>query len=869
MSDFQKYVETPLMKQYYNIKTKHPDAILLFRVGDFYETFGEDAIRTSEILGITLTRRANGSAQFVELAGFPYHALDTYLPRLVRAGQRVAICEQLEDPKLTKKIVKRGIIEMVTPGVSLNENVLNHKENNFLAAVHIDKKIAGVAFLDISTGEFLTSEGTIEYIDQMLNNFQPKEVLFEKGRKDLFLEYFGQKYYTYKLDDWIFTLDAANDRLIKQFETSSLKGFGVQNLNFGIIAAGAILYYLDITQHEQLGHITCLSRIEESRYVWLDKFTVKNLELFHSPYEGARTLIDVMDRTISPMGGRLMKRWLSLPLKDIQPVNERLDVVQYFVENVGSKEEISGLIRQIGDLERLISKVAVSRINPREVVQLMRALKAIDPLRDLCNRSGCMPLVQIAEQLNPCKSISDKIAKEINVDPPVQINKGNVIASGISDELDDLRKILYNGKDYITDLQNRESIRTGITSLKVSFNNVFGYYIEVRNTHKDKVPPEWIRKQTLVSAERYITEELKEYESKILGAEEKIITLETKLFTDLVLSILEYIPPIQLNSSLIARLDCLQSFATISLENNYIRPLLDDSRLLNISEGRHPVIEKQLPVGESYVPNDLVLDPEDQQIIILTGPNMSGKSALLRQTALIVLMAQTGCFVPAKSASIGMVDKIFTRVGASDNISLGESTFMVEMNETASILNNLSDRSLILLDEIGRGTSTYDGISIAWAIVEYLHENKLRAKTLFATHYHELNEMESSFSRVKNYSVSIKELNNKVIFLRKLKRGGSEHSFGIHVARMAGMPRSVVTRADEILKELEQGHDKKELAKPISDIAGHREGMQLSFFQLDDPVLKQIRDEILEIDIDNLTPVEALNKLYNIKKLLK
>jgi DNA mismatch repair protein MutS len=869
MSDLHKYVETPLMKQYYTIKTKHPDAILLFRVGDFYETFGEDAIRTSEILGITLTRRANGSASFVELAGFPYHALDTYLPRLVRAGQRVAICEQLEDPKLTKKIVKRGIIELVTPGVSLNENVLNHKENNFLAAVHIDKKIAGVAFLDISTGEFLTSEGTIEYIDQMLNNFQPKEVLFEKGQKDLFIEYFGPKFYTFKLDDWIFTLEAANDRLLKQFETNSLKGFGVQNLSFGIIAAGAILYYLDITQHEQLGHITNLSRIEENRYVWLDKFTIRNLELFHSPYEGARTLIDVMDRTISPMGGRLLKRWISLPLKDMQPVNERLDIVQYLVENRSSKDEISGLIRQVGDLERLISKVAVSRINPREVVQLKRALTAIEPLREICNNSGCVPLAKLAEQLNPCKLIADKIDRELNNDPPVQIIRGNAIAKGISEELDELRTILYHGKEYLADLQTRESERTGITSLKVSFNNVFGYYIEVRNTHKDKVPPEWIRKQTLVSAERYITEELKEYESKILGAEEKIISLETKLFTDLVLAILEYIPPIQLNSALIARLDCMQSFAVISAENNYVRPILNDSRILDITEGRHPVIEKQLAAGESYVPNDLVLDTEDQQIIILTGPNMSGKSALLRQTALIVLMAQTGCFVPAKGAKIGMVDKIFTRVGASDNISLGESTFMVEMNETASILNNLSDRSLVLLDEIGRGTSTYDGISIAWAMVEYLHENKMRAKTLFATHYHELNEMESSFSRVKNYNVSIKELNNKVIFLRKLKRGGSEHSFGIHVARMAGMPRSVVTRADEILKDLEQSHDKKELKKPIAEIAGHREGMQLSIFQLDDPVLKQIRDEILEIDIDNLTPVEALNKLYSIKKFLK
>jgi DNA mismatch repair protein MutS len=869
MSELPKYAETPLMKQYNAIKTKHPDAILLFRVGDFYETFGEDAIRTAEILGITLTRRANGSAQFIELAGFPYHALDTYLPRLVRAGQRVAICEQLEDPKMTKKIVKRGIIELVTPGVSLNENVLNHKENNFLAAVHIDKKIAGVAFLDISTGEFLTSEGTIEYIDQMLNNFQPKEVLFEKGKKDLFLEYFGPKFYTFKLDDWIFSEDAANDRLLKQFETSSLKGFGVHSVPYGIVAAGAILHYLDLTQHEQLGHITTLSRIEESRYVWLDKFTIKNLELFHSPYEGARTFIDVVDRTISPMGGRLLKRWISLPLKDILPVNERLDIVQYLIENDQHSEEIAVLIRQVGDLERLISKVAVARINPREVVQLKRALKAIEPLKELCEKSNCLPLVTMAEQLNPCRLIADKIDRELNNDPPVQISKGNTIATGISPELDDLRKILYSGKDYLIDLQNRESERTGITSLKVSFNNVFGYYIEVRNTHKDKVPADWIRKQTLVSAERYITEELKEYEGKILGAEEKIIALETKLYNDIVLSLLEYIPAVQLNASLIARLDCLHSFAVISSDNNYVRPLLDDTRILDIRDGRHPVIEKQLPVGESYVPNDLLLDTDDQQIIILTGPNMSGKSALLRQTALIVLMAQIGCFVPAKSATIGVVDKIFTRVGASDNISLGESTFMVEMIETASILNNLSDRSLVLLDEIGRGTSTYDGISIAWAMVEFLHENKLRAKTLFATHYHELNEMESSFSRVKNYSVSIKELNNKVIFLRKLRRGGSEHSFGIHVARMAGMPRSVVSRAEEILKELEQSHEKQELARPIADITGSREGMQLSFFQLDDPVLKQIRDEILGIDIDNLTPMEALNKLYNIKKHLK
>jgi len=869
ISDDQRYVETPLMKQYYSVKSKHPDAILLFRVGDFYETFGTDAIKASEILGITLTRRANGSATFVELAGFPYHALDIYLPRLVRAGQRVAICEQLEDPKLAKKIVKRGIIELITPGVSLNENVLNHKENNFLAAVHIDKKIAGVAFLDISTGEFLASEGTLEYIDQMLNNFQPKEVLFEKRKSELFNEAFGTKFYTYKLDDWIFTPEAAHDRLLKQFETSSLKGFGVQNLPFGVIAAGTILYYLDITQHSQLGHITTLSRIDEDKYVWLDKFTIRNLELFHSPYEGARTFIDVIDRTISPMGGRLLKRWISLPLKDIQPITDRHDIVAYFVRNPLFLAEIAGLVQQVGDLERLISKVAVSRINPREVVQLKRALRAVGPIRDLCNNSGCEPLKILGEQLNPCISITDKIDRELNNDPPVQLIRGKVIAEGVSEELDELRKVLYSGKDYLNDLQAREIQRTGITSLKVSFNNVFGYYIEVRNTHKDKVPPEWIRKQTLVSAERYITEELKEYESKILGAEEKIISLETKLFNDLVLSIIEYIPPIQLNSSLIARLDCLHSFAVVSAENNYVRPVMDDSLNLDIREGRHPVIEKQLPLGEAYIPNDLFLDTEDQQIIILTGPNMSGKSALLRQTALIVLMAQTGCFVPAKEATIGIVDKIFTRVGASDNISLGESTFMVEMNETASILNNLSDRSLILLDEIGRGTSTYDGISIAWAMVEYLHENRHRAKTLFATHYHELNEMENSFSRVRNFNISIKEFNNKVIFLRKLKRGGSEHSFGIHVAKMAGMPRSVVNRADEILKELEQSHEKQELAKPIADLAGHREGLQLSIFQLDDPVLKQIRDEILGLDLDNLTPVEALNKLYNIKKYLK
>ena len=869
MFNDQKYVETPLMKQYYSIKTKHPDAILLFRVGDFYETFGEDAIKTSGILGITLTRRANGAAQYVELAGFPYHALDTYLPRLVRAGQRVAICDQLEDPKLAKTIVKRGITELVTPGVSLNDNVLEHKENNFLAAVHIDKKIAGIAFLDISTGEFMVSEGTIEYIDQLLSNFQPKEVLFEKNKKEQFFACFGSKYYTFKLDDWIFKPEAANDRLLKQFETSSLKGFGVQNLNYGVIAAGAILYYLDLTHHEQLGHITSMARIEENKYVWLDKFTIRNLELFNSPYEGAKTLIDVIDRTISPMGGRLLKRWMALPLKDIQPVNERLDMVQYLVENKEFVAELSDYIRQIGDLERLVSKVAVNRVNPREIAQLKRSLKILKPLKNRCLACECEPMKLLAGQINSCTVIAARIEKELCPDPPAQMNKGNVIASGVSEELDEFRKILHGGKDYLENLQKREIESTGISSLKVHFNNVFGYYIEVTNTHKDKVPANWIRKQTLVNAERYITEELKVYENKILGAEEKIAALESKLFGDLVSALAEYIPPIQLSSSIVAKIDCLQSFAAVSVENNYVRPEIDNLNRLEITDGRHPVIEKRLPVGESYVPNDVLLNSDDQQIIILTGPNMSGKSALLRQTALIVILAQTGCFVPAKSAKIGIVDKIFTRVGASDNISLGESTFMVEMNETASILNNLSDRSLVLLDEIGRGTSTYDGISIAWAIVEYLHENKLRAKTMFATHYHELNEMENSFSRVKNFNVSIKELDNKIIFLRKLKRGGSEHSFGIHVARMAGMPRSIVGRAEEILSELEGGNKQKPLAKPVAAIAEHREGFQLSFFQLDDPVLKQVRDEIIGIDIDNLTPMEALNKLYNIKKHLK
>jgi DNA mismatch repair protein MutS len=869
MSQTPKYVETPLMKQYYAIKTKHPDAILLFRVGDFYETFGEDAIKTAGILGITLTRRANGSASYVELAGFPYHALDTYLPRLVRAGQRVAICEQLEDPKLTKNIVKRGITELVTPGVSLHDNTLTHKENNFLAAVHFDRKLAGASFLDISTGEFYAAEGTFEYIDQLLSNFQPKEVLHEKRSTDLFAENFGTRYYTYKLDDWIFTREAADDRLLKQFGTTSLKGFGVHTLSAGTVAAGAILHYLDLTRHEQLGHVTSISRVEEERYVWLDKFTIRNLELFYSPYDGAKTLLDVIDRTISPMGGRLLRRWISLPLKEIQPVNDRLTIVEYMVSDSGFREQLSSLIFMIGDLERLISKVAVARISPREVVQLKRALRALEPLQKICSESGVAPLMSIAGQINICREVADRIERELTPDPPVAVVKGNAIARGVSAELDELRDIQHSGKDYLIALQNRESERTGITSLKVGFNNVFGYFIEVRNTHRDKVPPEWIRKQTLVSAERYITEELKEYESKILGAEEKILSLETTLFNEIVTYLTDYIGTIQLNASMVARLDCLLSFATVSVNNRYVRPLLDETTALDIKDGRHPVIEQQLPPDDPYIPNDVFLDTDDQQIIILTGPNMSGKSALLRQTALIVIMAQMGCFVPAASARIGVVDKIFTRVGASDNLSLGESTFMVEMNEAASILNNISGRSLILLDEIGRGTSTYDGISIAWAMVEYLHENRNRAKTLFATHYHELNEMENSFGRVKNYSVSIRELDNKIVFLRRLVRGGSEHSFGIHVARMAGMPRSVVARSEEILSRLEQSHNRQELAKPIDEIVSGREGMQLSFFQLDDPVLKQIRDEILGIDINNLTPIEALNKLYNIKKLLK
>jgi len=809
--------------------------MLLFRVGDFYETFGDDARKASEILGITLTKRANGAASFVDLAGFPHHAIDTYLPKLVRAGQRVAICEQLEDPKLAKKIVKRGITELVTPGVSLNDNVLSHKENNFLACIHLIQGAAGIAFLDISTGEFLTAEGNYDYVDKLLSSFSPKEILFERGKYKIFIEHFGDKYYTYKLDDWVFTEEAAYGRLLKQFETSSLKGFGVSNLKLGIIAAGAILQYL---------------------------------ELFQSINEGGKTLLEVLDKTVSPMGSRLLKRWIALPLKDIKPINERLDIIEYFLKNPDLKEEIDDQILQIGDLERLVSKVAAGRINPREVVQLKNALTSIKPVKELCNKSKEPGLRKIAEQLNPCKLIRDRIEKEVQPDPPYLLNKGNVIARGVSKELDELRDILHSGKDFLVGLQQRESKRTGIPSLKVAYNNVFGYYIEVRNTHKDKVPDDWIRKQTLVSAERYVTAELKEYEDKILGAEEKILELETTLFNELVMSIVDFVAPIQLNASQVARLDCLLSFSKCAVENKYYRPEINDTEIIEITQGRHPVIEKQLPPDESYIANDVYLDNKKQQIIIITGPNMSGKSALLRQTALIILMAQIGSFVPAQASKIGYVDKIFTRVGASDNISLGESTFMVEMNETASILNNMSERSLILLDEIGRGTSTYDGISIAWAMVEYIHEHpRAHAKTLFATHYHELNEMENSFERVKNYNVSVKELDDKVIFLRKLKRGGSEHSFGIHVARMAGIPKSVVSRANEILAELEKSHQKQSLTKPVSGLAEKREGYQLSFFQLDDPVLKQIRDEIANADIDNLTPVEALNKLNEIKKL--
>ena len=857
----EEIVLTPMMKQFLDLKAKHPDAVMLFRCGDFYETYSTDAIVASEILGITLTKRANGKGKTVEMAGFPHHALDTYLPKLIRAGKRVAICDQLEDPKLTKKLVKRGITELVTPGVSINDNVLNYKENNFLAAVHFGKASCGVAFLDISTGEFLTAEGPFDYVDKLLNNFGPKEILFERGKRLMFEGNFGSKFFTFELDDWVFTETTAREKLLKHFETKNLKGFGVEHLKNGIIASGAILQYLTMTQHTQIGHITSLARIEEDKYVRLDKFTVRSLELIGSMNDGGSSLLNVIDRTISPMGARLLKRWMVFPLKDEKPINDRLNVVEYFFRQPDFKELIEEQLHLIGDLERIISKVAVGRVSPREVVQLKVALQAIEPIKQACLEADNASLNRIGEKLNLCISIRDRIAKEINNDPPLLINKGGVIKDGVNEELDDLRRISYSGKDYLLQIQQRESEQTGIPSLKVAYNNVFGYYIEVRNIHKDKVPQEWIRKQTLVNAERYITQELKVYEEKILGAEDKILVLETQLYTDLVQALTEFIPQIQVNANQIARLDCLLSFANVARENNYIRPIIEDNDVLDIRQGRHPVIEKQLPIGEKYIANDVMLDSTTQQIIIITGPNMAGKSALLRQTALITLLAQIGSFVPAERAHIGLVD----------NISVGESTFMVEMNEAADILNNVSSRSLVLFDELGRGTSTYDGISIAWAIVEYIHEHpKAKARTLFATHYHELNEMEKSFKRIKNYNVSVKEVDNKVIFLRKLERGGSEHSFGIHVAKMAGMPKSIVKRANAILKQLESDNRQQGISgKPLAEVSENRSGMQLSFFQLDDPILCQIRDEILNLDVNNLTPIEALNKLNDIKKIVR
>lgn len=857
------------MKQYNQIKAKHPDALLLFRVGDFYETFGEDAIKASQVLGIVLTKRKNGAAAFVELAGFPHHSLDTYLPKLVRAGNRVAICDQLEDPKTTKTIVKRGVTELVTPGVSMNDKVLEVKSNNFLAAVTFssNRKQAGVSFLDISTGEFLLAEGSVTYIDKLLQSFQPTEVLFQRHRDEHFMEAFGDKFYTYTLDDWVFTYDYGFDLLLKHFKTSSLKGFGVEELDLGIIAAGAALHYLGATKHKDTDHIRSLARIAEESYVWLDRFTIRNLELIYSPHQDATTLFNVLDHTVSPMGSRLLKRWMVLPLRNKKEIEERLGIVDFWSAKLDDVEHISNEIKQIGDLERLISKAATGRINPREVVQLGRSLEAIVPIREFCLASDKEELQRLGDQLNPCTIIKDRIQSEVKEEPPLLINKGGVIADGVDEELDGLRSISLNGKDHLMAVQKREIEATGISTLKVAYNNVFGYYLEVRNTHKDKVPDTWIRKQTLVSAERYITEELKELESKILGAEEKIQAVEFRLYNDLVNAISTYVAPIQLNSQLIARLDCLLSFAKVAIRNNYVRPALHDNFTLSIKDGRHPVIEHNLPLGESYVTNDVYLDNEKQQIIMITGPNMSGKSALLRQTALITLMAQMGSFVPAKSADIGLVDKIFTRVGASDNISSGESTFMVEMNETASILNNLTDRSLVLLDEIGRGTSTYDGISIAWAIAEYLHENpKARAKTLFATHYHELNEMATAFERIHNFNVSVKEVKDKIIFLRKLVQGGSNHSFGIHVAKLAGMPISVIERSKTVLKQLEKSHG-DELTGKTKEIAANEE-MQLSFFQLDDPVLSRVKEEILAVDINTLTPVEALMKLNEIKKMV-
>ena len=860
-----------MMKQFLDLKAKHPDAVMLFRCGDFYETYSTDAIIAAEILGITLTKRANGKGKTIEMAGFPHHALDTYLPKLVRAGKRVAICDQLEDPKMTKKLVKRGITELVTPGVSINDNILNYKENNFLAAVHFGKSACGIAFLDISTGEFLTAEGPFDYVDKLLNNFGPKEVLFERGKRGMFEGNFGSKFFTFELDDWVFTETTAREKLLKHFETKNLKGFGVEHLKNGIIASGAILQYLDMTQHTQIGHITSLARIEEDKYVRMDKFTVRSLELIGSMNDGGSSLLNVIDKTISPMGARLLKRWMVFPLKDEKPINDRLNVVEYFFREPEFKELIEEQLHLIGDLERIISKVAVGRVSPREVVQLKIALQAIEPIKEACLQADNASLNRIGEQLNLCISIRDRISKEINNDPPLLINKGGVIQSGVNAELDELRQIAYSGKDYLLKIQQRESEQTGIPSLKIAYNSVFGYYIEVRNVHKDKVPQEWIRKQTLVNAERYITQELKEYEEKILGAEDKILVLETRLYTELVQALSEFIPAIQINANQVARIDCLLAFANVARENNYIRPVIEDNDVLDIRQGRHPVIEKQLPIGEKYIANDVMLDSTTQQIIIITGPNMAGKSALLRQTALITLLAQIGSFVPAESAHIGLVDKIFTRVGASDNISVGESTFMVEMNEAADILNNVSSRSLVLFDELGRGTSTYDGISIAWAIVEYIHEHpKAKARTLFATHYHELNEMEKSFKRIKNYNVSVKEVDNRVIFLRKLERGGSEHSFGIHVAKMAGMPKSIVKRANEILKQLESDNRQQGISgKPLGEVSENRGGMQLSFFQLDDPILCQIRDEILNLDVNNLTPIEALNKLSDIKKIVR
>ncbi len=858
------------MKQYNQIKARHPQALLLFRVGDFYETFGEDAIRTSKILGITLTKRGAGSPSEIELAGFPHHSIDTYLPKLVRAGLRVAICDQLEDPKMTKTIVKRGVTELVTPGVSFNDNVLDKNKNNFLCAIHFDKEEHGISFLDVSTGEFLVAQGSKEYIDKLIQGFEPTEILYQKNKSKEYQELFGDKYYTFRLEDWVFTKDFSNESLNNHFETKSLKGFGVENLNLAVIAAGAILFYLSENQQNKLGHITSISRIEEEKYVWLDRFTVRNLELISSPHENATTLADILDQTKTPMGGRMMKRWIVLPLKDEQPINDRLQAVKYLKETTQNAFAIGERLNEIGDIERLISKVAVGKVNPREVIQMRRTLLQIDPIKHIISETDSSLLKKITDQLNPCMKLIQLIETRLVDEPAVQIGKGFVIREGCNTELDELRTISFNGKEYLEDLQNRESERTGIPSLKVAFNNVFGYYLEVRNTHKDKVPEEWIRKQTLVSAERYITEELKIYETKILGAEEKIHAIETKMFQDLVFEMSDYIQLIQHNAFLIAQLDCLLSFANVAIQNNYNLPLINNGFALEIVQGRHPVIEKQLKVGEEYIANDVYLDCDKQQIIMITGPNMSGKSAILRQTALISLMAQIGSFVPAEKAELGLVDKVFTRVGASDNISSGESTFMVEMNETASILNNLSERSLILLDEIGRGTSTYDGISIAWAIAEYLHETpKVKAKTLFATHYHELNEMTKKFDRVKNFNVSVKEIGSKILFMRKLVPGGSEHSFGIHVAKLAGMPQQVLSRAELMLKELESSHDmggKQNMKTKVKD-AMASENMQLSFFQLNDPVLEQIREELIAIDINSLTPVEALMKLNEIKKI--